>query len=134
MIAVDTNVVGRLLTRDDQRQFEEAERCFRANDILVPETVLLETVWVLTSAYSFDASAIVAAITKLLGLGNVVVRDPEAITFALAAYERGLDFADALHLATCQDIERLATFDDTFSKRAIGLGRCTVGPVAASAP
>jgi predicted nucleic-acid-binding protein len=134
VIAVDTNVVVRFLTRDDQRQFEEAERCFRANNVLLPDTVLLETVWVLTSAYSFHVSAIVGAITKLLGLGNVTVRDPEAILFAVAAYERGLDFADALHLATCQDVERLLTFDETFSKRASGLGRCVVGPVAASAP
>ena len=44
MIAVATNVVVRLLTRDDARQFQDSERCFASGEVFVPDSVLLETV------------------------------------------------------------------------------------------
>ena len=68
MIAVDTNVVVRLFTRDDPEQFDRAEACFADADVFIPDSVLLETAWVLESVYSFDDRQIAAALRKLLGL------------------------------------------------------------------
>ena len=132
MIAADTNVVVRLLTRDDKEQSRSAEHLFRENQVFVPDTVLLETVWVLTSAYSFEPSQIVDGLKRLLGLPTVVISNAEAISNAVAWYEQGLDFADALHLATSQNAGQLATFDREFVKRARGMGRCPVIEVASA--
>ena len=53
MIAVDTNVVVRFLTRDDEQQYEKSLKLFQEQDILILDTVILETEWVLLSCYNF---------------------------------------------------------------------------------
>jgi len=75
LTAVDTNVVVRLLTGDETKQFEDAKRCFASGEIFVPDSVLLETVWVLAAAYSFSREQIATALRQLLGLANVQVED-----------------------------------------------------------
>ena len=102
MIAVDTNFVVRLFTRDDPDQFERAEACFADADVFVPDSVLLETAWVLESVYSFDDRQIAAALRKLLGMPNVRSSESDRLALALDWYEEGFDFADALHLAKSQ--------------------------------
>lgn len=129
MIAVDTNVVVRLLTRDNEQQFEKAAALFARHPIFIPETVLLETEWVLRFAYRFAPAAIYDALTKLLGLANVKTARPAVMAQAIELARQGLDFADALHLASSQECARLATFDAVFIKRAKGLTACTVGKV-----
>lgn len=126
LIAVDTNVVVRFLTRDDARQFQDSERCFAGGEVFLPDSVLLETVWVLGAAYSFADGQIAAALRELLGLPNVRVADPSRLALAMEWYEKGLDFADALHLAGSQHAGVLKTFDRDFVKRSAGLGTCTV--------
>jgi predicted nucleic-acid-binding protein len=111
VIAVDTDVIVRLLVADDRRQAIRARRLFEANGILIPTTVLLEAEWVLRSAYDFQPVAIFEAFQKLLGLPQVSLPEPAVVHAALMAYRDGLDFADALHLAGAADAERLATFD-----------------------
>lgn len=66
MIAVDTNVLVRLLTADDPKQLAAARSLFASDPIWVAKTVLLETGWVLRSLYGFE-TAIHEAFTKLLG-------------------------------------------------------------------
>ena len=129
MIAVDTNVVVRLLTRDDEQQFQKAASLFASQPIFIPETVILETEWVLRFAYRFESAAICDAFTKLLGLANVKTARPAIVAQAIDLARQGLNFADALHLASSQDCTRLATFDTAFIKRAKGLTTCTVGKV-----
>lgn len=111
MIAVDTNVVVRLLTQDDPEQFHHAVKLFTAETIFLPDTVMLETEWVLRYAYDFQPTQINAAFRKLLGLPNVEVRDSTSITLAIEWYEKGLDFADAFHLAQSLHCRQIATFD-----------------------
>ena len=62
--------------------------------------MLLETNWVLRSRYSFEESAIADAFTKLLGLDNVDVEDESSVVDALDLAARGIELADALHLAS----------------------------------
>ena len=127
MIAVDTNVIVRLLTRDEEEQFQKAMTLFIQNDVFIPETVILETEWVLRYAYKFESSAICDALTRTLGLPNVKTNRPACIAQAIAFTRQGLDFADALHLAASQECTRLATFDAALIKRAKGLTPCKVG-------
>ncbi|MDD5390409.1 MAG: type II toxin-antitoxin system VapC family toxin [Gallionellaceae bacterium] len=118
MIAVDTNVLVRLLTGDDPGQTKRAAELFRRENILIPKTVLLETEWVLRYSYQLSPPAILAAFQKLLGLPQVTLEDGPAIAEALTRYEAGMDFADALHLASGRAAETFATFDARLKKRA----------------
>lgn len=118
MIAVDTNVLVRLLTNDDPSEAKRALRVMESDDILIPKTVLLETEWVLRHGYVIAREVISQAFQNLLGLPNVKPEDPQTVTQALAWYEDGIDFADALHLASSAKADRFATFDRDFVKKA----------------
>jgi predicted nucleic-acid-binding protein len=58
MVAVDTNILVRLLTGDDPKQAAAARSLFASEQIWIAKTVLLETGWVLRSLYGFEESAI----------------------------------------------------------------------------
>lgn len=118
MIAVDTNVVVRLLVGDDREQSRRARALFEKQTVLVVPTVLLEAEWVLRGAYDLKRSSIVSALRKLLGLENVQLGNAQAIAAALEWFEAGLDFADALHLALATDAEEFVTFDARLARRA----------------
>src|SRR2546430_10491530 len=100
MIAVDTNVVVRLLTGDNPKQAAAARSLFASGPIWVAKTVLLETGWVLRSLYGFEESAIRDALTKLLGLKNVHAEDAPSVAAALALTTHGIELADAMHLSS----------------------------------
>ncbi len=118
MVAVDTNVLVRLLTGDEPDQAAAAQSLFASAPIWIGKTVLLETAWVLRSLYGYDESEIRAAITKLLGLKNVQVEDESSIAAALALTARGIEFADAMHLSSRPPDARFASFDRSFVQRA----------------
>ena len=118
MIAVDTNLLVRILTNDDPVQAHRAVKILKSDDIFIPKTVLLETEWVLRYAYEIEKSNIIVGFQKLLGLPNVNAEDPESIHQAISWYENTLDFADALHLASSRRCLSFATFDSSFIKKA----------------
>jgi predicted nucleic-acid-binding protein len=118
MIAVDTNLLVRILTNDDPVQARRALKIVKSDDIYIPKTVLLETEWVLRHAYEIGKSNIINGFQKLLGLPNVTVEDPDSIYQAISWYENKLDFADALHMASSSRCGRFATFDSAFIKKA----------------
>ena len=118
MVAVDTNILVRFLTRDDVAQAKQAAELIGSSEVWVAKTVLLETEWVLRSAYDFRREQIVRALQAAAGLENVRLEDPVAVERALKWFAGGLDFADALHLASFGDAERFATFDAKLAKKA----------------
>ena len=118
MIAVDTNLLMRILTNDDPIQARRALEILRSDDIFIPKTVLLETEWVLRHAYEIKKSNIIIGFQKLMGLPNVRVEDPDSIYQAISWYENKFDFADALHLASSRRCVRFATFDSSLIKKA----------------
>lgn len=118
MHAVDTNVLVRLLTGDDADQTKRAAALFKKETIFIPKTVLLETEWVLRRLYRLDRKTVVSALRKLSGLGNVEIEQPLVVTQALQCCEDGMDFADALHLASSQNCRKFATFDEQLEKSA----------------
>lgn len=118
MIAVDTNVLERLLLRDDETQYRKAVRLFGdGREYTAPPTVILELVWVLGS-YGYERNDIASALKSLLGLPNFKPHHGAAIRAALSGYETGMDFGDALHLALSSGDDIFVTFDQRLIKRA----------------
>lgn len=119
MIALDTNVLVRVLTRDDPDQAALAAEVMKSADLFVCKTVLLELEWVLRFAYQFDRPAIADALRHLLGLPRLRVEDEAAVVSGLEGYEAGLDFADALHLSSSGTaVTEFATFDRALARKA----------------
>ena len=126
MTGVDTNIVVRFLTGDDPAQSEKARAVLKKSDVFVPETVMLEAEWVLRHAYDFESPAIHDAFSKLCGLPNVVLSNPHRMLTALQWYAEGMDFADALHLASSQGCRTFFSFDRKLGSKAEGRGQCRV--------
>lgn len=118
MIAIDTNVLVRLLTNDNSLQSKASHKLFASENIFIPDTVLLETEWVLRAAYDVPASDICDAFRRVCGLDNVTVSDGQCIAQIIDWHESGFDFADAFHLALSKDQDSLKTFDADFIKKA----------------
>ena len=121
MVAVDTDVVVRLLTNDHAAQAARAAALFRKHAIFVAKSVLLETEWVLRYSYEIPAPSITKAFLALMGLPNVTIEDAPTVHQAIGMLAKGIDFADALHLASSASAERFATFDAKLAKRARGV-------------
>lgn len=102
MIAIDTNVLVRLLTNDEPFQAKKAAELIQTHPVFIPKTVLLETEWVLRYAYKLKRNTIITAFEKVLGLKEITIEDSHSIQMAMTWYKEGLDFADALHLASSQ--------------------------------
>jgi len=126
MIAVDTNVIIRFLTHDDERQYKKSFAIFSSKEVFISDTVILETEWVLRYAYSFSPEKICGAFVNLFGLKNIHLSNPTFISQAIEWHLCGLDFSDALHLTQCQQYEKLYTFDKKFIVKAKKLTSCSV--------
>ena len=118
MRAVDTNVVVRYLTGDDPGQAAKARAVIDAGDVCVSTTVLLESEWVLCSVYGLSRTEVAAALRAFAGLPGLSVESPAVLSEALDHAERGMDFADALHLGAAARCEALLTFDLRFIGQA----------------
>lgn len=129
MIAVDTNVLVRLLTGDDREQAAAARGLFAVQQIWIAKTVLLETGWVLRSLYGFEESAISEAFTRLLGLKNVQVEDESSVSAALSLTTHGIELADAIHLSSRSHGATFLSFDQSFVRRARRAGATDVSGI-----
>jgi predicted nucleic-acid-binding protein len=118
MIAVDTNVLARLLLQDDAAQHKKVKALFKTRETFTaPVTVLLELVWVLESR-DCGTAQIAVGLTALLNLPNFKPERANAIREALRHYTAGMGFADALHLALSAGEEQFMTFDKAFARQA----------------
>jgi predicted nucleic-acid-binding protein len=125
MRALDTNVLARFFVDDaDDAQAAKqrpaaiaalAERSF------VSVTVMLELEWVLRGFYELPTRDISRVLRALASIEHVSLEDRDAVLVALDAFDKGLDFADALHLARSSRAAGFATFDQRLAKRAKGL-------------
>ena len=126
MTAPDTNVLVRILTDDDADQSRRATVFMRTQDrVYILKTVLLEVEWVLRSSYGFDRDAILLGFRELMKAPNLEVEDGAAVARAMLWFEQGMDFADALHLASLGGEVQFATFDRSLVSTAerLGIGR-----------
>ncbi len=124
MLGIDTNVLVRFLVRDDEAQFEKAQKLIKrevavGRRIFVSQLVLLETEWVLRSRYSLPKNLIIEAISGLLEAIDVRFENEPAIEEALFIWkDTTADFADCLIGAQNRQLgcRATATFDVKASK------------------
>ncbi len=125
MKALDTNVLARFFIDDDddpqaarQRPLAVqalAERCF------VSVTVLLELERVMRGFYELPRPDISRVFRALAGIEHVTLEDRDAVLMAVDAFDQGLDFADALHVARSRRASGFATFNRRLARRAQAL-------------
>jgi len=119
MIAIDTNVLVRLVTRDDEAQALRAKAIFDTHidedsALFVSSVVLVELCWTLERSYRLTRQEIVAVIRALLSNRTVRLESPDTIRTALAYFEAGdVGFPDCLIVAKAgqEDCSRILTFD-----------------------
>jgi predicted nucleic-acid-binding protein len=119
MLAIDSNVLVRLVVRDDDKQLAPAEQHI-AKGAWVSHLVLAETVWVLDAVYERTSEQIAAAIDRLLHHQALSVQDSETVTAALEHYRKRpkLGFSDCLVLEAARKAGHtpLGTFDRHLAK------------------
>jgi len=117
--AVDTNVLVRLVTRDDPRQVAAAET-FVAKGAWVSHLVLAEATWVLSAVYDLDAPEIATAVEMLLSHSDLTLQDCDVVAAALRHFRRrpALGFSDCLVLEAARKAGNLplGTFDRELGK------------------
>jgi predicted nucleic-acid-binding protein len=125
MRAIDTNVLVRLIARDDARQVESAEG-FIERGAWVSVVVLAEAVWVLDSVFERSPNDQARAIEMLLSHRELVLQDSETVAEALALFRSrpALSFSDCLILEMAKKAGHLpvGTFDRSLS-RVAGTGK-----------
>lgn len=124
MLAIDTNVVVRVLAQDDPVQIDVALDLMRNNDVWVSLTVVLEVNWVLRSSYGCSRTEALSLIRSFVGIPRVYLEEPERVRRAIQLAEAGMEFADALHFASASGQDGFATFNQAFAKvgNRLGLG------------
>jgi len=122
MKALDTNVLARFFVDDPddaqatkQRPAAVAALSDRA---FVSVTVILEFEWVMRGFYELSRKDIGKVFRALTSIEHVTVEDRDAVLIALDALDKGLDFADALHIARSGRASTFATFDQRLAKKA----------------
>lgn len=103
---------------DDPAQTKRVVTLFHDNQIFIAKSVVLETEWVLRGVYKLERKKVNAALIALLSLERLTLEDETALFSALDAHAQGLDFADALHLASSCRADSFATFDTSLRSRA----------------
>lgn len=120
MRAVDTNVLVRLLVRDEPRQLRAAE-AFVATGAFVSHVVLVETVWVLDAVYSRTPAQLAGAVERLLAHEQLTLQDPDVVAAALARFRAkpALGFSDCLVLEIARKAGHLplGTFDRRLARQ-----------------
>ena len=119
MRAVDTNVLVRLITRDDPRQAASAD-AFIAKGAWVSLLALTEAIWVLAAVYQRNAANLATAVDMLLNHEQLVVQDSDAVAAALDLFRSrpSLGFSDCLMLQVARKAGHLplGTFDRGLGK------------------
>jgi len=119
MRAIDTNVLVRLMTRDDMTQVALAEQ-FVAKGAWVPHVAIAEATWVLTSVYDRGPEAVATAVEMLLSHQHLTVQDAEAVAAAIAQFRQHpkAGFSDCLMLEVARKAGHtpLGTFDRALGK------------------
>lgn len=119
MRAVDTNVLIRLITRDDAKQTAAAETFVTAG-AWVSHLVLAEAMWVLEAVFERTSEQIALAVEMLLNHATLTVQDADVVAAALSHFRSrsAPNFSDCLVLAIARKPGNfpLGTFDRALGK------------------
>ena len=118
MIAVDNNVVLRLILADDERQLAAIRALMARETLFVSLTVLLEVGWVLASRYRLPRAAVAQALTSIEALEGVHVARRDLVGWAIERYRSGADWADMVHIVGASKVGSFATLDRDLHRRA----------------
>ena len=125
MRALDTNVLARFFVDDvdDAQAVKQRPAAIAAlsERSFVSVTVLLELEWVLRGFYELPTRDIAGVLRALASIGHITLEDRDAVLMAVEAFDKGLDFADALHVARSSRASEFATFDRRLARRAAAL-------------
>ena len=123
MIALDTNVLIRYLTRDNPEQAEAARALLQGlttdNPGFICREVVIEVVWVLERSYRFSRERIANIVVELVATDTLVIEDDNDVAQADAAYRQGsADFSDLMILSAANRVgaQPLYTFDRQFAR------------------
>ena len=125
MLGIDTNVLVRFLLRDDEAQFQKANKLIQrevtaGRGVLVSQLVLLETEWVLRSRYGFSKIQLLEVIASLLDTRDIQLEVEESVEEAIYQWkDANADFADCLIAARHRRLGCSATA--TFDARVVKL-------------
>lgn len=118
MIGVDTNVLARYFVAEDDADAATELQRRAARDLIesgqplfLAKTVALELEWVLRGYYGFSVEQVLQVFDHLLAHPGLTAEDRPALEQAVAGVRNGLDFADALHHASCRACTAIASFD-----------------------
>ena len=115
--AIDTNVLVRYITGDDDSQCTKAVKLIESGEPkLVNPIVLVELSWVLRSVYGLDREAIAETLQMIGSCGYFSYKRPKPVRAAIECYLDGYDLADALILSINRDDGAATTY--TFDKKA----------------
>ncbi len=121
MLSIDTNVLIRLLTRDEPRQTAIAESSIQKG-AWVPIVVLTEAVWVLSAVYNRSSEELARALEMLLNHDQLTLQDSDAVASALTTFrsKSAPGFSDCLILELARKAGHLplGTFDKGLAKLA----------------
>lgn len=124
MTGLDTNVLVRYLVQDDETQLRAVLALLlkKKATFFVPDLVLVEADWVLTSLYHWTVEEVADAFARLLTIQNLSFEDEGRIRSALRAIRQGADLSDELIADRCRDMgcKSVATFDKGMAKRHRG--------------
>ncbi len=125
MKALDTNVLARFFVDDPDDAQAKKQRpaavAALSDRTFVSVTVILEFEWVMRGFYELSRKDIGKVLRALMSIEHVTVEDRDAVLIALDALDKGLDFADALHIARSGRATAFVTFDQRLAKRAASL-------------
>lgn len=123
--ALDTNVLARFFIDDPEDAEAPKQRpaaiAAMSDRAYVSVTVLLEFEWVMRGFYTLSRREISKVMRALIGIEHITIEDRTATLVALDAFDTGLDFADALHMARSLRAAAFVTFDQRLAKRARGV-------------
>jgi predicted nucleic-acid-binding protein len=124
MTGLDTNVLVRYLVQDDETQLRAVLALLlkKKATFFVPDLVLVEADWVLTSLYHWTVEEVADAFARLLTIQNLLFEDEGRLRSALRAVRQGADLSDELIVDRCRDMgcRSVATFDQGMAKRHRG--------------
>ena len=122
MISLDTSILVRYVTKDHARLSPLALKIITNNECFVSKAALMEMVFTLESVYRKGRGDIATALRTIIGLTTITVESQGVTGRAISWYEEGMDWGDAMILASAVGTDKLASFDRDFQRLATRIG------------
>jgi len=122
MISLDSSILLRYITKDNARLSPVALAIITDNACFVSKAALMEIVFTLESVYRKSRDEIVTALRTIFGLTTVTVESQSVTAHAITWYAAGMDFGDAMILASSTGSDKVASFDRDFQRLAARIG------------